>query len=137
MQNTLNLETLADHIIAIANQKNQQLTDMQLQGLLYLALTQLCQTNVSLAQKIYHNEVYVTSDGPIAITVYHKYHHDDHIIINDDAVQNGQFIMLNDTIISNLSLTQLQLQKLTTSTKFYQQNYQNHHNIQYRLDDFK
>lgn len=117
-----NMERFAEHIIAIANQNDKYITNLQLQKVMYLAMKNT-KADLEFLINLYDEPFEVWRYGPTVRSVYDKYKRFvASPIISSDAKTYKEYDIFNDEIIKLLDEDFWDLIELCQKEDFYGEN---------------
>ena len=117
-----NMERFAEHIIAIANQNDKYITNLQLQKVMYLAMKNT-KADLEVLINLYDEPFEVWRYGPTVRCVYDKYKRFvASPIISSDAKIYKEYDIFNDEIIKLLDDDFWNLIELCQKEDFYREN---------------
>lgn len=121
----MSMEKLANHIIAVAQEKNLSITNLQLQKVMYftIRLARLEKSeNDDELKKLYDKKFYVWKYGPVVPEIYDKYKKFGSNPITGNFSQDDEYIKWNANIENLLSISVFKLVNLSHNVEFWQKN---------------
>lgn len=121
----MSMEKLANHIIAVAQEKNLSITNLQLQKVMYftIRLARLEKSeNDDELKKLYDKKFYVWKYGPVIPEIYDKYKKFGSDSITGIFSQEDEYKKWNDNIVNLLSISVFKLVNLSHNIEFWQKN---------------
>ena len=97
---------LADHILAVAHEKDKKVTNLQLQKILFFTIGIGIKNKVESVIEIksnYNNDFSRWRYGPVVPEIYHKYNYYGYREIEDYGAYNSNYMDLNSIIEGLLS----------------------------------
>lgn len=121
----MSMEKLANHIIAVAQEKKLSITNLQLQKVMYftIRLARLEKSeNDDELKKLYDKKFYVWKYGPVVPEIYDKYKKFGSNPITGNFSQDDEYIKWNANIENLLSISVFKLVNLSHNVEFWQKN---------------
>lgn len=121
------MHDLAHHIIAIADNQNQMVTNLKLHKIMYFSLQQALRDGAITSQQVaaFYNEPFqVWRYGPVIRSIYEQYKPNGASSIIENHATIHDFDCLNDYIMDLLQQNEFDLVKQSQNEPFWQRNQQ-------------
>ncbi|KPJ21926.1 Panacea domain-containing protein [Streptococcus phocae] len=138
----MSMELLANHIIAVAQEQNKEITNLQLQKVMYFALKHALQKDIfsdEELQELYDEPFLVWTYGPVVKSQYERFKRfGSSPILGTYHIENN-LVRLNSEIIARLSESASKLVKESHKVPFWQEHENDivgfRSNVEYSLGD--
>ncbi len=139
----MGMSEFAKHVIAVANNNSNGISNLQLQKIMYFAIKDyLTQNGLKAKAKIetFYNEPFETWDyGPVVPGVYYQYKYYGNMLITDSGTYEPAFQDFDESIKNNLKVNVFDLVKKSHQQPLWRNHKEeilNHeHTYKYRLND--
>lgn len=137
----MGINELADHILAVAKNKNKKISNLQLQKILFFMFGRCLQVGGNPIQ--YDMDFEKWRYGPVVPSIYYKYKHHGGmpIVISDDIEENENLKFLNGDIVNLIDRDPYELVEIShrlASWNDYAEKILNGDRVPpYTLDEFK
>ena len=135
--NIMNMETLANHIIAVAQENHFPITNLHLQKFMYFTLKLAKEETLldeELLRKMYDEQFEVWTYGPVVRRQYSRFKRFASEFILGDFEQNLKLTPLNPIILELFQVNVFTLVELSTRIPFW---IENHDKIKDGISDIK
>lgn len=134
----MGMKQFARHILAVANENTMNVTNLQLQKVMYFSMKET-DTDRSLLEDMYDHEFNVWRFGPVVPEVYDRYRLFGASTILDSGERNEKFDIFNEKITELLQVYPFDLVEKSQKDDFWVLNknelYFGRSDIKYGLDD--
>lgn len=138
----MSMKNLAEHIIAVANDNQRSITNLQLQKIMYFIVRnamEVFQTREEIQQELYDEPFLVWQYGPVIESQYRRFRSYGSNPILEEFDQVEEYSGFNDRIIEYLDMDVFGLVYSSHSHKFWRENESSIKygisNIKYELED--
>ena len=103
----MSIERLADHVLAVADQEGERITNLQLHKILFFSIGMAIRNKVDQVDILKENFDKVFERwryGPVVPSLYHRYNHYGYRKIEDEGHYQEDYDFLNEIITSLLSV---------------------------------
>ena len=136
------MSEFSQHILAVANDNNLKVTNLQLQKILYFVLRE-ARNKELLSEKeieeVYDESFLVWRYGPVIESIYEKYSRFGASPIEEEGTQIDRYIILNSIILNYINRNVFDLVRESHLNLFWKENEKNiiyaKTNIEYDITD--
>lgn len=117
----MSMLNFAKHILAVANENNLSVSNLQLQKVMYFTIREQ-QDNNDLLSKVYDEPFYVWRYGPVVPKIYRKYRIYGASSIIEKGQKSDEYSIFDESIIKLLKEDLFTLIDKSREHKFWQEN---------------
>jgi len=132
------MNVLSQHILAVGNRNNLNVTNLQLQKVMYFVIQDYLRDHngIEFIKKIYNRPFESWQYGPVEPDIYYRYSQYGSMPIINKGHYHKAYWVLDESIVHRLTTDVFDLIDESHAEKFWQKNFCEHHQrAKYRLID--